>query len=72
MIPNGAMGANQAIESSVVLMNELQEALRDEGNCRCTSSSLAEASAQYTEIRRTRAQMALRKAAMASTAQNVL
>lgn len=65
MVPNAAVGANQAIEFSVVLMNELQNAIRDEGNGRWTSNGLAAAIARYMQMRKSRAQMAFEKAALA-------
>jgi hypothetical protein len=55
MLPTGGMGANQAIESSVALVNELQKVLRDSQDGTFPRDALSSALARYYVQRRPRA-----------------
>jgi hypothetical protein len=55
MLPTGGMGANQAMESSVALVNELQRVLRDSQDGTFPRDALSSALARYSVLRRPRA-----------------
>jgi hypothetical protein len=55
MLPTGGMGANQAMESSVSLVNELRKVLRDSHDGIFPRDALRSALARYSEQRRPRA-----------------
>ncbi|KAJ5618272.1 hypothetical protein N7528_006915 [Penicillium herquei] len=67
--PNAAMGGNQAIESSTVLINELREVLNSHEIGSLPSSALAAAFERYTHLRKPRASMIVQKAGAACRAQ---
>ncbi|KAJ5703184.1 hypothetical protein N7488_010732 [Penicillium malachiteum] len=64
--PNAAMGGNQAIESSTVLINELREVLNSHEIGSLPSSALAAAFERYTNLRKPRASMIVQKAGVAA------
>ena len=55
MLPTGGMGANQAIESSATLVNELQKVLRNSHNGTFPREALSSALSRYSNQRRPRA-----------------
>lgn len=67
MVPNAAMGANQAMESSAVLVNKLHGVLKKDGPV--SRNLLHKAISEYVEIRKPRTQGIKDKAAMVCRAQ---
>ncbi|KAM0545989.1 hypothetical protein ACHAPJ_011101 [Fusarium lateritium] len=69
MVPNAAMGANQAMESAVALVNELREALVSPSSTTWDRDALVAALAQYTERRKSRTTQVKQKAGTVCRAQ---
>ncbi|RGP80702.1 bikaverin cluster-monooxygenase [Fusarium longipes] len=69
MVPNAAMGANQAMESAVVLVNELRGVLALSSDNSFHSETLHNTLAQYAEQRKSRTIQVQQKAAMVCRAQ---
>ncbi|CAJ0552559.1 Ff.00g006370.m01.CDS01 [Fusarium sp. VM40] len=69
MVPNAAMGANQAMESAVVLVNELRGVLASSSDNSFHHDILRAALARYTEQRKGRTTQVQQKAAMVCRAQ---
>lgn len=71
MVPNAAMGANQAIESSALLANELHKVLRESprGWSSLSRDSLKAALYRYSQCRQPRTRDVIQKAGMACRAQ---
>jgi FAD dependent monooxygenase len=69
MVPNAAMGANQAMESAVVLVNELRGVLASSSDNSFQPDILRGALARYTEERKGRTTQVQQKAAMICRAQ---
>ncbi|THY13930.1 hypothetical protein D6D00_09988 [Aureobasidium pullulans] len=67
MVPNAAMGANQAMESSTVLVNKLQGVLKADGPV--SGELLHKAISEYVEMRKPRTEAIKDKAAMVCRAQ---
>lgn len=67
--PNAAMGANQAIESSTVLLNELREIWSQSQSGQFSSTALRAAFERYAELRHPRTSMVVERAGMACRAQ---
>lgn len=66
--PNAAMGANQAIESSAVLVNKLQTVWSDSADV-VPSTTVAAALKGYAELRKPRTAMVVQKASVSCRAQ---
>lgn len=69
MVPNAAMGANQAMESAVVLVNELQAVLASSSDNSFHYDTLRAALSRFTEQRKGRTTQVQQKAAMVCRAQ---
>jgi FAD dependent monooxygenase len=69
MVPNAAMGANQAMESAVVLVNELRGVLASSSDNSFHYDILRAALARYTEQRKGRTTQVQQKAGMICRAQ---
>src|SRR5436190_21784523 len=60
MLPTGGMGADMGMESAAVLVNELQQVLRDSGDGTFPRDSLRSALARYTEQRHSRCERTIK------------
>ncbi|KAM5367380.1 hypothetical protein ACJZ2D_010025 [Fusarium nematophilum] len=69
MVPNAAMGANQAMESSVILANELRDVLAASADNQFHPEALKSALARYAERRTGRTTEVMQKAGMICRAQ---
>ncbi|KAF3386931.1 FAD-dependent monooxygenase bik2 [Penicillium rolfsii] len=69
MVPNAAMGANQAIESSATLLNELGDLFSKKDGCSPQPDLLAAALKRYAETRKSRASEIVQRAGAVCRAQ---
>ncbi|KAI1074322.1 FAD-dependent monooxygenase [Whalleya microplaca] len=69
MVPNAAMGANQAIESSATLVNEICKVFGASTDGRILAAALGSALARYQELREPRASEAQKRAGILCRAQ---
>ncbi|KAF2650610.1 FAD/NAD(P)-binding domain-containing protein [Lophiostoma macrostomum CBS 122681] len=69
MVPNAAMGANQAMESSACLVNELQKVIKSSSGGHLDPASLRSALEDYANLRTPRTSMIQERAGISCRAQ---